>query len=129
MTAFCAKLNEFAQAESLAVAWENVQFEPKEDEPYLRPFLLPATTQAAALGQDAENLHVGIYQIDVLSPAGTGWGDCANLAGKIQRHFKRGTRMEDCILIKHASFGPGMKENERYKIPVSIGYRAWLPNE
>lgn len=131
MTAFNIALNTFATHEDvdLPVAWENVDFTPPQG-PYLRGFLLPATTVAAGLGTAAKNKHTGIYQIDVIFPAGQGWGGCAAMAEKVRNAFRRGEKLGDgTILIVAASSGPAMREDGRYKIPVSVNYYAWLENE
>jgi len=130
MVAFATALNTFAATQNIQVAWENVNFTPPQDEPYLRGFLLPATTVAAGLGTSAYNKHSGVYQVDVIYPAGQGWGGCSSMAEKVRKNFKRGSSLKSgAIIIESASTGPAMREDGRYKIPVSINYIGWLPNE
>ncbi len=129
MAAFNGALHSFATTEEIPVSWENVDFTPPSG-PYLRGFLLPATTVAAGLGTSAHNMHTGVYQIDVIYPAGQGWGDCASMAEKVRKNYKRGSSLQSgAIIIENASTGPAMREDGRYKIPVSVNYRAWLANE
>ena len=127
--AFNKHLNRFATLENIEVAWEGLDFTPTADA-YLRGFYLPGLTTGAALGTDAPNRHVGIFQIDCIYPIGRGWGDCAEMAEKVRAYFKRGTKLgdDDEIVISSASPGPGMVDGDRYKIPVSISYWATLAN-
>jgi hypothetical protein len=128
MDALNAHLNTFATSEGITVAWEGVDFTPPAGA-YLRAFLLPAMTIGAALGTDAPNKHRGIYQVDCIYPGGSGWGACAAMAEKVRVQFKRGTRlMSNDLIIESVSFGPGMMDGSRYKIPVSISYWAFLAN-
>ncbi len=127
-----ARLSNLATAEQVQVAWENSDFNPPESAIYWRSFLLPGDASAVGLGTEAENFHLGVYQVDVLAPAGIGWGDASVSAAKVVSAFKRGTDLTvgDCqIRITRAQPGPGMREGGRFKIPVSIYYRAVIPNE
>ena len=128
MTALNSHLATFATSEDIPVAWEGVDFTPPPG-PYLRAFLLPALTVGAALGTDAPNRHRGVYQVDCVYPGGSGWGACATMAEKVRVRFKRGTRlMSNNLVVESVSFGPGLMDGGRYKIPVSISYWAFLVN-
>jgi hypothetical protein len=128
MAAFNSHLNTLATEESIPVAWENVSFSPPAG-PYLRAFLLPALTVGAALGAEASNKHRGIFQVDCICPGGNGWGPCLVIAEQVRVQFKRGTRLMDGnLIVESVSFGPGMMDGTRYKIPVSISYWAFLAN-
>ncbi len=127
-----ARLSGLAEAEQVPVAWENVDFDPPEGGVYWRSFLLPGDPSAVGLGTAAENFHVGVYQVDVVAPAGSGWGVASESAAKVISLFKRGTDMTGSnihLRVTSAQPGPGLREGARFKIPVSIFYRAVIPNE
>lgn len=76
----------------IAVAWENMQYVPVTDVPYLIPALMMSEPSQATLGTDGLNHESGIYQITIANYA-TGKGSAAQLlmAGKLKERFKRGT--------------------------------------
>lgn len=127
LTAFDGALSDFADTEGLDVAWQNVDFTPTPGDPYLRPHLMEAEPVAVGCGESAQNRHRGIYQVDVLYPAGEGWGECAEMAEEIRALFKRGTRLGS-VTVETSYAGPPLREETRYKIPVTIRYRAELDN-
>lgn len=70
-TALAARLGEWADAEGIPVAWENVPFTPPSDGLYLAVHDMPATPRTVDLGLRCR-IYSGVYQINVVAPAGTG---------------------------------------------------------
>lgn len=124
-------LADFAQAQTpaLAVAWENRAFTPPDAAPYLRPHLLPAYVQAAALGSDAQDLQGGIFQVDVMGKQGSGWQTVLGIVDDLRAHFSRGLRLAGIgvdLLVERAQAGPPIIEDTRYKVPVELHFRAYM---
>ena len=129
MQAMNYKLSTFASSKGMLVAYENDLFTPPSG-PYLRAFLLPSQTVAAAVGVSAYNTHRGHYQIDAVYPTNEGWGSCAEMAEDVRQYFKRGTKLlSDALVIEGAYTGPGWRSEGRYIIPVTVSYRAELTND
>lgn len=129
MQAMNTKLAAFAATKTITVAYENDLFTPPSGA-YLRGFLLPSQTVAAAVGVSAYNTHRGHFQIDAVYPANDGWGSCAEMAEDIRQYFKRGTKLlSNALVIESAYTGPGWREEGRYIIPVTVSYRAELTND
>lgn len=122
-------LHAFAVDHGYAVAWENRRFVPPKSAVYLRPHLLTGEQRAAALGPMAEDFQPGIFQVDVLVPQLSGWGDVYGIGDLLRRHFRRGLHLmgeETAVTIRSVSAGPAMVEDTRYKLPISINFHAYM---
>ncbi|MBU9818426.1 hypothetical protein J1782_00780 [Rahnella sp. BCC 1045] len=64
-----ARLGEWTEARRLPVAFDNIGFNPP-DGIYLESHVMPATTTAIDLSRQAKVFR-GVYQINVIAPAGT----------------------------------------------------------
>ncbi|UAN43839.1 DUF4128 domain-containing protein [Serratia sp. JSRIV001] len=121
-----ACLGQWADAHDIPVAWENTPMDPP-DGLYLQAYAMPATTTAIDL---AEKLHVlpGVWQINVVAPAGDGIGPARDLADQISALFPLGMMLTEGGLTCYISTPPtvyrGITTDTRYTIPVSMNYRA-----
>lgn len=114
-----------------AIARENESFTPPANAPYLRPTLGPGEPSQAELGESGQNRHVGIYQISVFYPAGTGTLAASALVAAIIAHFKRGTVLiysGQEITITKAYASRMMQDTGMVHIPITIEYRLLAPN-
>ncbi|OKP17060.1 DUF4128 domain-containing protein [Serratia fonticola] len=121
-----ARLGEWADAHNIPVAWENIVMDPP-DGLYLQAYAMPATTTAIDL---AEKLHVlpGVWQINVVAPAGDGTGPARDLADHIAALFPLGMMLTEgpltCYIHTPPTIYRGIPSDTRYVIPVSMSYRA-----
>lgn len=108
------------------VAWANVNFEPTKGTLFLDPTLLPSDTVQASLGDNGQDLNVGLYQINVFAPSGEGKNEAMVMADKIADHFKRGTDLvynNRAVRIKSVSQSVSTVTTEGwFMIPVQISY-------
>lgn len=115
------------RSEPLRVAWENAAFKPSQGETYLRAFLLPAQTLSEDL-QGAHRGYVGIFQVSIVRPVGTGRGPALGIAAELNQLFPVNGRYTSGAvtvqIITPASAGPGIQEPESFAAPVSLQYRA-----
>jgi len=112
------------------VQWPNVSFDPGGNY-WMRPTLLPAEPSMAALGEDADNRNIGIYQVDIFWPQGTGEGPPSSKAEEVMQQFKRGTVITlsgTTVRIERAYRESGRWEESWYQIPVIIDYVADVAN-
>jgi len=129
MSAFAdisAALDELTSELGLPTAWENRDFEPTNDTLYLRPTLLPATTEPSGLPDSDE--HSGIYQVDVIAPMGSGKGEAIEKADIVANQFKRGkiiTHNGVNVWVLSVSRGVGGRDGSWYILPVQISYKAY----
>ncbi len=116
---------------SSSVAWENKDFNPASARWY-RVAFLPGEPRAAAIGTDAQNRHVGIFQIDIMSPTGAGDVPAQTEAERIAACYKRGTVLTSSgvsVIIDKAYRMPGDSSDPAwYRIPVRVQWRADVDN-
>ncbi|EOY5741155.1 DUF4128 domain-containing protein [Enterobacter ludwigii] len=125
--ALVAKLGEWADAEDIPVAWENVPFTPPSDGLYLAVHDMPATPRTVDLGLRCRT-YSGVYQINVVAPAGSGRTSAVALAGRVAELFPEGLGIEGndftCWISSQPGIFRGVPTSVSYTVPVSLNYRA-----
>ncbi|ELN2578803.1 hypothetical protein SP99_02413 [Enterobacter sp. BIDMC92] len=125
--ALAARLGEWADAEGIPVAWENVPFTPPSDGLYLAVHDMPATPRTLDLGLHCR-IYSGVYQINVVAPAGTGRTSVVALASRVAELFPEGQEIAGKDFTCWISSAPGIFRGVptplSYTIPVSLNYRA-----
>lgn len=109
-------------------AFENVTFKPSNPaEPYQEVRLLPNEPDNAAVG-GAYYRERGIFQVTLMYPLQVGVADAETKAKAVRDHFPRGLRLtQDGTTITvdaTPTIGPGFRDNDRWRIPVSVNYHA-----
>jgi len=123
-----ARLNTLSPV--LPVAWENFPLATVQGVPWLMVHQLPATQARITLGPDGWCKYPGIFQVDVLYPIGKGWKDLMATVDAICNLFlqNEGILAEQGnlkIVVLAAGPGPAMREENWYKVPVSIRYECY----
>lgn len=125
--ALAARLGKWADAEGIPVAWENVPFTPPSDGLYLAVHDMPATPRTVDLGLRCR-IYSGVYQINVVAPAGTGRADVVTLADSVAELFPEGQEIEGrgftCWIDQTPGIFRGITTSVSYTVPVSLNYRA-----
>lgn len=107
------------------IAWPNIPFEPQAGSTYIRPSFLPADTTQVGLGADGLDDTTGIYQIDVVYPAGTGR---SSIPDAVADHFSRGTVLSyngTNVRIRSVSIAQALRDGAFYFVPVSIAFQTY----
>lgn len=121
-----ARLGEWAEAQELQVAFDNIGFSPP-DGIYLESHVMPATTTAIDLSRQAKVFR-GVYQINVIAPAGAGKSAGGLIAEQLIQLFPENQEMSDggltCYINSAPSAFAGISSDISYTIPVSMSYRA-----
>lgn len=120
------RLGEWAEAKGLKVAFDNIEFSPP-DGIYLESHVMPATTVTIDLSRQAKVFR-GVYQINVIAPAGTGKSAGGLIAEQLIQLFPENQEMSDfgltCYINSAPSAFAGITTDTSYTIPVSMSYRA-----
>lgn len=120
------RLSEWAEAQGLQVAFDNIGFSPP-DGIYLQSHVMPATTTAIDLSRQAKVFR-GVYQINIIAPAGTGKSAGGLIAEQLIQLFPENQEMSDgvltCFINSVPSAFAGISSDTSYTIPVSMSYRA-----
>jgi hypothetical protein len=126
-TIFESTLNDWASAEGIPVAWENVSLTPEPDVTYLRAFMLWAPTIAPDVSARMRSLY-GIFQVSVVAPQGTGPGAAEDMVAAIGDLFPPTQPMRlagvTVWMLQPMSQAPAMPEADRFVIPCSVQFQA-----
>ena len=107
------------------IAFPNVPYTPQAGTTYLRAAFLPADTLQASLGGSGKDETNGIYQVDVVTPRGSGR---PSEVDTVADAFKRGTVLtynSQSLRVRSVSMGPAILDEEWYFIPVSIDFQTY----
>jgi len=118
-----------ALAPAIATAFENAAFTPVSGTPFQRVNLLPNTPDNSIQGSSAY-FEVGLFQVTLCYPIGTGPTAAETQAQLIRSHFKRGSSMLNSgvtvVVTDTPKVSSGMIEGDRFCIPVSIPWQAQI---
>lgn len=110
---------------ALATAWENQHYTPAQGTPFQAVALLPAQTQNPVFGGDFKR-EVGLLQVLLHYPTGTGAKAANERADSLKAHFPRGLSLTSggviVIIEGTPSIAPARDNGEWYMVPVSIPY-------
>jgi len=130
-SALAARLGTWADAEGISVAWENVPFTPPANEMYLAVHDMPVTPRTIDLGLRCRT-YSGVYQINVVAPAGSGRTSVVSLAGRVVQLFPEGLEIAGsdftCWITSTPAVFRGIPTAVSYTIPISLNYRADIIN-
>ena len=102
------------------IAWPNINFEPDAGSTFLRPSFIPGDTLQVSLGASGRDETIVIYQVDVVTPRGSGRSP---LTDNIADHFARGTVLTSNstkLIVRSVSIGPSINDEAWHFVPVSI---------
>jgi len=121
--AFDTKLG---QSVSDPIAYPNIPYEPSAGTVFVRPSFLPAETSQASLGANGKDETVGVYQIEVVTPRGSGRPQSVDA---IADAFKRGTVLtynDVNVRIRSVSIGVALvTDTAWYSVPVSVNFQTF----
>lgn len=116
---------------ALTTEYENTAYTPVVATPYQKTNLLPAAPDNASLGS-AYYREIGVFQVTLRYPQGTGAGAAELRAEAIIQHFKRGTSMTEdsqtVLVLRTPTKSPAFMDGDRYCIPISIFYQSEIFN-
>lgn len=110
------------------IAWEDVDYTPQVDNPYVRVHHLHNVPRDLSIERDATE-YPGIFQLTVMYPAGQGKVAAKLLAERIANHFapmqildagNHKIELSDTPAIASGS----ADDDGRYMIPISINWQA-----
>lgn len=111
------------------VAWENSNYEPVLKTLYIRPTLIAGEVSQATLGDNGQDMNIGIYQIDIFCESGEGKREALVMADLIANHFKRGTDLTyngRIVTINKASRQVAANNAEGwYQLPLEVFYKSF----
>lgn len=125
-------LSDWATANSVPVAWENLATGSALSAPYVMPFLLPVETVGVGLAIGDNQDFTGIYQISVYTEKGKGTKASRDIVNSLIEAYARGAEVEipvtggvQKVLIEMSSAAPALDGDAWYTVPVSVRYRSF----
>lgn len=112
-----------------AIAWENYNFTPETDRPYLSVFVLFAEPDDKG-SADTTYIQSGYMQIGLHYPTNKGPGPARLQAKALRRYFPKGLSLVaggvTTIVERVPTIGRGTNEEGRYVIRVTVRFFAQL---
>lgn len=107
------------------IAWPNIKFEPEASDTFLSPNFIPDDTIQVGLGENGKDETNGLYQIDVVYPAGQGR---TSIPDSIADHFKRGTVLAYNgvnVRVRSVSIAQAITEGQFHFVPVTVNFQTY----
>lgn len=107
------------------IAWPNVDYKPTAGSTFLRASFLPGDTEQVTLGGSGKDETNAIYQVDVVSPRGSGR---TSIPDAIADHFSRGSVLTYNgvnLRVRSVSIGPAINDGAWHFVPVSISVQTY----
>ncbi len=110
---------------SPSIAWPNTEFKPVENVLFLRPTLLPVGSTLNQL--NGQELHKGIYQVDVHVPLEKGVLVVNALLDSIKALFSSNKTLvaTDTVFIQEVGLGKTQRQESWYVGMVEIHYLCY----
>lgn len=105
-----------------SIYWPNTQIEPVEGSNFVRPTLIPATSELYTLNEG--DYHRGIYQVDVFVKLKQGTSEALLLADIIRDGFRREslTSNSTIVHIQNISMSRAERIESWWRVIVDISY-------
>ena len=110
-------------------AWENVKFTPTTGAPWVRMTLQPGESRAAIRGDAPVLEFIGMFQVDIFLPEGTGPNAADTLADAVRAKFGPGldlTFNSVTTRISYSERGVGDLDPPWYKVPIFIAWFSFI---
>ena len=115
-----------AHTPALPIAFENVQFTPPTGL-YLAAYLLPADTSSQDLEGALRN-RLGVFQVNIVAPAGTGPGPGQAIAAELDALFPVNLRLTNAGFFVQTTSPTrersAVSSEDRHMVPVDLTYRS-----
>lgn len=104
------------------IFYENIQNTPSQGTSYLRPTVLPASSELYTFTEG--DLHHGIYQIDIYTQVKKGTSPMLLLADAIRDGFRRAklTSGSTTVFIQNISISPAQQIENWWHCYVEVNY-------
>jgi hypothetical protein len=112
----------------LSTAYEGKDFKPAAGTAWAAVFNLPASTVVDTLGAGGQDVHDGVFQIDINVPENLGTAVLLQHAQSLRAYFYAGRTVSysgQDVRIRGASRGAIRREGAWLRLSVSVSYWAW----
>lgn len=109
--------------------FEGVGFKPVTGQSWARITDLPSSNDPAGLGQYAPDERLGILQIDLLHPKGSGTAPILGDAQRVLQYFNKGRRLEydgQVVKVRKSQRSQIRTEELWQSVSVDVHYITWI---
>lgn len=129
MAALFGRLATLALSPALPIAWPNLSFTAPASKKFLRVQYVPNVTNRRFVNSDGRHEYLGLLQVSVQWPIGTGEAQPREVAGKVADQFPADLRLliaDGYVRIaQDATVSDLIVEDAQVQIPVIIQWSAW----
>jgi len=122
-----AYLGESMATSGIQISYDNIGFDPPNDEIYLQSHVLPSMPYSIDMARKCK-VYPGVYQVSVIVPAQNGKTSGLSVAQQICDLFPDGQVIPadgmSLYINGEPTIYPGIQNDTCYTIPVSMTYRA-----
>lgn len=107
------------------IAWQNIKYEPTGNATFLAPTFIPDEMLQVSLGSNGKDEMNGLYQVDVVYPAGQGR---SSVPDAIADHFKRGTVLSyngTNVRVRSVSIAQAITEGAYHFVPITVNFQTY----
>jgi len=125
------KLNEYAIAKSMDIAYTNTGYTPIEKTPYIAVDFLLAESFAASIGTNSKNRCPGIYQLTLNVDSGEGKAKVLEIINDLSVYFKRGNEIiynGVKVRITKSYLGSYQETKSWFRQVLNIAFRSDIEN-
>jgi hypothetical protein len=112
---------------AMATAYENANYRPTQGTPWAQLFFLPDQPKVATLSGVGEDMHEGVFQVNLNYPQGAGSGAAADKADAIREYFEAGAKFvsgSQEVLVTSTGRAGGRNAEGWFILPVTINFMA-----
>ena len=124
---FEQRLAAWAADRKLRIAYQGYAFDQQPGETYLAAFTLPTATSTNTLSGD-QRLYTGVFQINVVTPFGTGTANAEALVDELDTLFPAFLRLKESdfevMVFTPVQPGPFVQADNTLTVSASFQYRA-----
>lgn len=114
------------QSNVLDIAFPNVKFNPTINKAFLRPTLIPATTDLYTL--NGQHRYSGIYQIDIMVPLNRGLHQLNDLADTILELYSSQSSLtanNTIVYVQNISPLPTQRDESYFQGGIQINFLSY----
>lgn len=109
------------------VAWQNANFDPPKDRPWMRSTLIPADTDSEYV-EGTDRRYVGVLALNLFVPRGEGAGPAEAIVAELETLFPMNLILTDAGFSVRTttplSAGRADPEPDGFGVPMSLRYFA-----
>jgi hypothetical protein len=109
-------------------SWENFPSSPTTGTTWVRMTLLPSSIRPASMGDNYQNRHQGLFQVDIFANVDQGAAAAETLADAIRAKYTNDTVLTSGgvnVRFEYVDILPSRLDTPFYQVPVQIAWYSY----